>query len=218
MAEEKSAPKKEKPAKAAAPAGAPDAAATTPAEKKAKGLKAAADKAAAAEGSVPGLAGEAAPKAAAAPEKPVEMVGGVAKQPTAEDLLKEELGTIKVRKAKGSKNVTSGYANVLASFNNTIVSITDQKGQVIAWSSAGKCNFRGSRKSTAYAAQVVAQDAARNAMSHGLKDIQIRVSGPGLGRDSAIRALQAIGLEITSIVDVTPIPHNGCRPRKRRRV
>ena len=116
------------------------------------------------------------------------------------------------------KNVTSGFANVLASFNNTIVSITDPKGQVIAWSSAGKCNFRGSRKSTAYAAQIVAQDAARNAMSHGLKDVVIRVSGPGLGRDSAIRALQAIGLEITSIVDVTPIPHNGCRPRKRRRV
>ena len=159
-----------------------------------------------------------APAPAAAPEKPVELIGGVAKQPTAEDLLKEELGTIKVRKAKGSKNVTSGVVNVLASFNNTIVSITDHKGQVIAWSSAGKCNFRGSRKSTAYAAQVVAQDAARNAMSHGLKDVVIRVSGPGLGRDSAIRALQAIGLEITSIVDVTPIPHNGCRPRKRRRV
>jgi small subunit ribosomal protein S11 len=215
MAEEKSAPKKEKPAKAAPAAGAPDAAAATPAEKKAKGLKAAADKAAA-EGTIPGAVGETAPKPAS--DKPVEMIGGVAKQPTAEDLLKEELGTIKVRKAKGSKNVTSGYANVLASFNNTIVSITDQKGAVIAWSSAGKCNFRGSRKSTAYAAQVVAQDAARNAMSHGLKDIQIRVSGPGLGRDSAIRALQAIGLEITSIVDVTPIPHNGCRPRKRRRV
>ena len=218
MAEEKSAPKKEKPAKVAAADGAPDAVAATPAEKKAKGLKAAADAAAAAEGTAPGAAGQTAPKAAAPSDKPVEMIGGVAKQPTAEDLLKEELGTIKVRKAKGSKNVTSGYANVLASFNNTIVSITDQKGQVIAWSSAGKCNFRGSRKSTAYAAQVVAQDAARNAMSHGLKDIQIRVSGPGLGRDSAIRALQAIGLEITSIVDVTPIPHNGCRPRKRRRV
>jgi small subunit ribosomal protein S11 len=159
-----------------------------------------------------------APAAPAADAKPTEMVGGVAKQPTAEDLLKEELGTVKVRKAKGSKNVTSGFANVLASFNNTIVSITDAKGQVIAWSSAGKCNFRGSRKSTAYAAQIVAQDAARNAMSHGLKDVVIRVSGPGLGRDSAIRALQAIGLEITSIVDVTPIPHNGCRPRKRRRV
>ena len=219
MAEEKSAPKKEKHAKsaAAAPAAAaPDAAAATPAEKKAKGLKAAAAAAAAAEGTAPGAAG--APAAKPASDKPVELIGGVAKQPTAEDLLKEELGTIKVRKAKGSKNVVSGFANVLASFNNTIVSITDQKGQVIAWSSAGKCNFRGSRKSTAYAAQIVAQDAARNAMSHGLKDIVIRVSGPGLGRDSAIRALQAIGLEITSIVDVTPIPHNGCRPRKRRRV
>ena len=211
MAEEKSAPKKEKPAKPAAEGAAPAAAATAPAERTEKKPRAPKGDAPAGEGAAP--AG-----APAAPEKPVEMIGGVAKQPTAEDLLKEELGTIKVRKAKGSKNVTSGYANVLASFNNTIVSITDQKGAVIAWSSAGKCNFRGSRKSTAYAAQVVAQDAARNAMSHGLKDIQIRVSGPGLGRDSAIRALQAIGLAITSIVDVTPIPHNGCRPRKRRRV
>jgi len=213
MAEETSAPKKEKPSKAAA---APEGAAATPAEKKVKAPKAGADKASkpAAEGAAPAGA----PAAPAAETKPIEMIGGVAKQPTAEDLLKEELGTIKVRKAKGSKNVTSGVANVLASFNNTIVSITDHKGQVIAWSSAGKCNFRGSRKSTAYAAQIVAQDAARNAMSHGLKDVVIRVSGPGLGRDSAIRALQAIGLEITSIVDVTPIPHNGCRPRKRRRV
>ena len=204
MAEEKSAPKKEKAPKPAAGSEVKAPAA----EKAAKAPKA--PKAEGAEG--------AAPAAPAAPEKPVELIGGVAKQPTAEDLLKEELGTIKVRKAKGSKNVTSGFVNVLASFNNTIVSITDHKGQVIAWSSAGKCNFRGSRKSTAYAAQVVAQDAARNAMSHGLKDVVIRVSGPGLGRDSAIRALQAIGLEITSIVDVTPIPHNGCRPRKRRRV
>jgi small subunit ribosomal protein S11 len=216
MSEEKSAPKKEKPAKAAAAEGAPAAA---PAEKKAKAPKAAKP---AAEGAAPAAAPAAAAPAEgaapAAPAKPVEMVHGVARQPTAEELLKEEIGEIKVRKAKGSKHVTSGVANVLASFNNTIVSITDQKGQVIAWSSAGKCNFRGSRKSTAYAAQVVAQDAARNAMSHGLKDIVIRVSGPGLGRDSAIRALQAIGLEITSIVDVTPIPHNGCRPRKRRRV
>jgi small subunit ribosomal protein S11 len=196
MAEEKSAPKKEKAPKApkaGKPADAP-------------------------EGAVQAAAPAAAAAAPAADAKPTEMIGGVAKQPTAEDLLKEELGTVKVRKAKGSKNVTSGFANVLASFNNTIVSITDPKGQVIAWSSAGKCNFRGSRKSTAYAAQIVAQDAARNAMSHGLKDVVIRVSGPGLGRDSAIRALQAIGLEITSIVDVTPIPHNGCRPRKRRRV
>jgi small subunit ribosomal protein S11 len=208
MAEEKSAPKKEKPVKAAAAAGE---------AKPAKAPKA--PKAAAADGAAPAAEGAAvAAPAAPVAEKPVELIGGVARQPTAEELLKEEIGTIKVRKAKGSKNVTSGFANVLASFNNTIVSITDQKGAVIAWSSAGKCNFRGSRKSTAYAAQVVAQDAARNAMAHGLKDIVIRVSGPGLGRDSAIRALQAIGLEIVSIVDVTPIPHNGCRPRKRRRV
>ncbi len=211
MAEEKSAPKKEKPAKAAA-----EGAAAAPAEKKARAPKApAGDKAPAEKAAAPAAEGAPAP---AVEQKPVEMVHGVARQPTAEELLKEELGAIKVRKAKGSKNVTSGIANVLASFNNTIVSITDLKGAVIAWSTAGKCNFRGSRKSTAYAAQVVAQDAARNAMSHGLKDVVIRVSGPGLGRDSAIRALQAIGLEITSIVDVTPIPHNGCRPRKRRRV
>jgi len=212
MAEEKSAPKKDTSAKPAA-----EGTAAAPADKKARAPKAAADKAA-----KPGVEGAApAAPAAAAPageQKPVEMVHGVAKQPTAEELLREELGAIKVRKAKGSKHVTSGVANVLASFNNTIVSITDQKGAVIAWSSAGKCNFRGSRKSTAYAAQIVAQDAARNAMAHGLRDVVIRVSGPGLGRDSAIRALQAVGLEIVSIVDVTPIPHNGCRPRKRRRV
>jgi len=223
MAEEKSAPKKEKPAKPATEGAAPAAAAATAAapaaagEKKGKGPKG--EKGGKPEGAAaPAGAPGAAPAAPAGEQKPVEMVHGVAKQPTAEDLLKEELGAVKVRKAKGSKNVVSGVANVLASFNNTIVSITDQKGAVIAWSSAGKCNFRGSRKSTAYAAQVVAQDAARNAMAHGLKDIVIRVSGPGLGRDSAIRALQAIGLEIVSIVDVTPIPHNGCRPRKRRRV
>ena len=205
MAEEKSAPKKA-PKKDAVPAaaGAETPVAAAAAEKPARAPKA---KKEGAEGAAPAPA-----------EKPVELVGGVAKQPTAEDLLKEEIGAIKVRKAKGSKNVTSGVVNVLASFNNTIVSITDAKGQVIAWSSAGKCNFRGSRKSTAYAAQVVAQDAARNAMSHGLKDVVIKLSGPGLGRDSAVRALQAIGLEISSIIDVTPIPHNGCRPRKRRRV
>ena len=225
MAEEKSAPKKEKPAKPAAEGAAPAAGAPAAGEKKAKGPKGEKAGKPAAEGAAPAAAGapgaapaEGAPKGPAGEQKPVEMVHGVAKQPTAEDLLKEELGAVKVRKAKGSKNVVSGVANVLASFNNTIVSITDQKGAVISWSSAGKCNFRGSRKSTAYAAQVVAQDAARNAMAHGLKDVQIRVSGPGLGRDSAIRALQAIGLEITAIVDVTPIPHNGCRPRKRRRV
>lgn len=160
-----------------------------------------------------------APAGEAAEAKPAE-AGAEARAaaPTAQDLLKEEVGAIKIRKAKGSKNITSAVANVLATFNNTVVAITDPKGNVISWSSAGKCNFRGSRKSTAYAAQVVAQDAARNAMAHGVKEIVIRVRGPGLGRDSAIRALQAIGLEVTSIVDVTPVPHNGCRPRKRRRV
>lgn len=209
MSEEKSAPKKEKAPKKEAAAGA----AAPAAEKPAKAPKAPKADKPAAEGAAP-----AAVAAPAEPAKPVELVGGVPKAPSAEDLLKEELGTIKVRKAKGSKNVTSGIANVTATFNNTIVSITDAKGNVISWSSAGKCNFRGSRKSTAYAAQVVAQDAARNAMAHGLKEVQIRVSGPGLGRDSAIRGLQAIGLEISSIIDVTPVPHNGCRPRKRRRV
>ena len=207
MSEEKSAPKKEKaPKKDAAAAAVPAA------EKPAKAAKAPKAEKPAAEGAAP------APAAPVEPAKPVELVGGVPKAPSAEDLLKEELGAIKVRKAKGSKNVTSGIANVSATFNNTIVSITDAKGNVISWSSAGKCNFRGSRKSTAYAAQVVAQDAARNAMAHGLKEVQIRVSGPGLGRDSAIRGLQAIGLEISSIIDVTPVPHNVCRPRKRRRV
>ena len=229
MAEDKStpAPKKEKaPKKEAAPASAEAAAKAEATDKKPAKDKAPKAPAAGESGRPAGEKGakkdapaaEGAAPAAAPADKPVEMIGGVAKQPTAEDLLKEELGAIKVRKAKGSKNVTSGLANVLASFNNTIVSITDLKGKVIAWSSAGKCNFRGSRKSTAYAAQIVAQDAARNAMAHGLKDVQIRVCGPGLGRDRAIRALQAIGLEITSIIDVTPIPHNGCRPRKRRRV
>jgi small subunit ribosomal protein S11 len=149
---------------------------------------------------------------------PAEAVVEAPKAVTGAELLKDEITPIKVRKAKGSKNITSGVAHVNASFNNTIVSITDPKGNVISWASAGKCNFRGSRKSTAYAAQIVAQEAARNAMSHGLKDIVIHVSGPGLGRDSAVRALQAVGLEVTSIIDVTPIPHNGCRPRKRRRV
>ncbi len=124
----------------------------------------------------------------------------------------------KVVKAKGSKNVTQGIAHVLATFNNTIVSITDQRGAVLGASSAGKVGFKGSRKSTAYAAQLVAQDAARQAMGHGLKEVEVRVKGPGSGRESAIRALQAIGLEITVIKDVTPVPHNGCRPPKARRV
>jgi small subunit ribosomal protein S11 len=124
----------------------------------------------------------------------------------------------KIVKAKGSKNVHSGIAHVLSTFNNTIVTITDTNGNVIGWSSAGKVGFKGSRKSTAYAAQMVAQDASRQAMGHGLKEVEVLVKGPGAGRESAVRALQAIGLDLTVIRDVTPVPHNGCRPPKQRRV
>jgi len=139
--------------------------------------------------------------------------------PSAQELLtSDDPSPQKVVKAKKSKNVHSGIATILATFNNTHVSLTDKQGNIIAWSTAGKTGFRGSRKSTSYAAQKVAQDAARKAMAHGLKEIEVRVKGPGSGRESAIRALQAVGLEITSIRDVTPIPHNGCRPKKRRRV
>jgi small subunit ribosomal protein S11 len=124
----------------------------------------------------------------------------------------------KIVKAKGSKNVHTGIAHVLSTFNNTIVTITDLNGNVIGWSSAGKVGFKGSRKSTAYAAQMVAQDASRQAMGHGLKEVEVLVRGPGAGRESAVRALQAIGLDLTLIRDVTPVPHNGCRPPKQRRV
>ena len=138
--------------------------------------------------------------------------------PTAAELLEEQRGPQKIIKAKGSKNIHTGIAHILATFNNTIVTITDLQGNVISWSSAGRVGFKGSRKSTAFAAQQVAQDAARQAMAHGLREVEVRVKGPGAGRESAIRALQAIGLEITAIKDVTPVPHNGCRPRKKRRV
>src|ERR1700693_5154542 len=125
--------------------------------------------------------------------------------------LSAEVEKPKVVKAKGSKNVHSGIAHVMATFNNTIVTITDMKGNVIGWSSAGKVGFKGSRKSTAYAAQMVAQDASRQAMGHGLKEVEVLVRGPGAGRESAVRALQAVGLDLTVIRDVTPVPHNGCR-------
>lgn len=138
--------------------------------------------------------------------------------PTAQALLGETTEKPKIIRAKGSKNVHAGIAHIRASFNNTIVSITDMRGSVIGWSSAGKVGFRGSRKSTAYAASQVAQDACRQAMGHGLREVEVRVKGPGAGRESAIRAIQAIGLEITVIRDVTPVPHNGCRPPKQRRV
>jgi small subunit ribosomal protein S11 len=137
---------------------------------------------------------------------------------TAADVLSEGEASKKVIKAKHSKNVIQGVAHILATFNNTVVSITDLRGRVIGWSSAGRVGFKGSRKSTAYAAQLVAQDAARQSMAHGLREIEVWVKGPGSGREAAIRALQAIGLDITVIKDVTPIPHNGCRPPKRRRV
>ena len=166
-----------------------------------------------------------APKAEAKPEakeeaKPEEEEDpSNIEAPSAKELLtSDDPAPTKVVKAKKSKNVHSGVATILATFNNTHVSLTDKQGNLIAWSTAGKTGFRGSRKSTSYAAQKVAQDAARRAMSHGLKEVEVRVKGPGSGRESAIRALQAVGLEITSIRDVTPIPHNGCRPKKRRRV
>jgi small subunit ribosomal protein S11 len=157
--------------------------------------------------------------AAAADAAKAEPTGPVAASaPTAAELLGEDVNAKKIIKAKHAKNISTGIANILATFNNTQVTITDMHGNLIGWSAAGRVGFKGSRKSTAYAAQMVAQDAARQAMSHGLREVEIRVKGPGSGRESAIRALQAIGLEISSIKDVTPVPHNGCRPRKKRRV
>jgi small subunit ribosomal protein S11 len=194
------APETPAPAAAAPAAGAPAAAAPAAeakpkAAKKAAGPKKSKDAAAAAPG---------APAAAAAPDVSLDLNAGI--EP------------IKVIKAKGSKNVAVGIAHILATFNNTAVTITDQRGNVIGWSSAGKVGFKGSRKSTAYAAQMVAQDACRQAMGHGLREVEVRVKGPGAGRESAIRAIQAVGLEISIIKDVTPVPHNGCRPPKARRV
>jgi len=122
------------------------------------------------------------------------------------------------RKTKGSRVVSSGVAHIKATFNNTIISIADAHGGVISWCSAGRAGFKGSRKSTAFAATVVAQDAARQAMSRGMHEIEVRVQGAGAGRESAVRGLQSAGLSILMIKDVTPIPHNGCRARKRRRV
>ncbi len=211
---EKTAPKKEKEAKpeaaaaekpAARPAGEKPAAAR---DKTAKKATPTAEAPAGAEAPT-----AEAPKPAGAPGTPV-----AGSAPSAAELLGEDAAAKKIIKAKHAKNIISGVANILATFNNTLVSITDAHGNLIGWSSAGRVGFKGSRKSTAYAAQQVAQDAARQAMSHGMKEVEIRVKGPGSGRESAIRAIQAIGLEITTIKDVTPVPHNGCRPRKKRRV
>lgn len=210
----KPAPKKE---------GKPEGAAEKPAGKPAGEAPAKAPRKAAAPGAAAGApaAEGAAPAAPAEAGKPAEGAAGApptVAAPTAAELLADDMAGKKIVKAKGAKNIISGVANILATFNNTQVSITDMQGHVIGWSTAGRVGFKGSRKSTAYAAQQVAQDAARQAMAHGMKEIEVRVKGPGSGRESAIRALQAIGLEITTIKDVTPVPHNGCRPRKKRRV
>lgn len=125
--------------------------------------------------------------------------------------------TKKVRK-KERKNISSGIAHVSATFNNTMITIADAQGNTIAWSSAGTMGFKGSRKSTPYAAQMAAEDAGKKAIDHGMKTLEVQVCGPGSGRESALRALQAVGFNVTVIRDVTPIPHNGCRPPKRRRV
>ena len=219
MAEEpkkKAAPKKE-----AKPEGKPEAAAAK-SESKAAAKPAGEAHPAKRPRKAPAPPAEGAAPAAEAP-KPAEGVAPAAPvaavaAPTAAELLADDMAGKKIVKAKGAKNIISGVANILATFNNTLVSITDMQGHVIGWSSAGRVGFKGSRKSTAYAAQQVAQDAARQAMSHGMREVEVRVKGPGSGRESAIRAFQAIGLEITVIKDVTPVPHNGCRPRKKRRV
>ena len=131
---------------------------------------------------------------------------------------KTNAGAKKVTRRKDRKNIEKGAAHIHSSFNNTIVTITDVAGNSVSWSSAGTLGFKGSRKSTPYAAQMAAEDAAKKATEHGLKSVEVYVKGPGSGRESAIRALQSAGLEISMIKDVTPIPHNGCRPPKRRRV
>jgi len=180
------------------------------------------------ETNTPAPEAEAAPVAAATPAAPAAPAAPQAeevapkKDDKKRDIFAEIAGAeetqIKVHKAKGSKNISRGIVHVTATFNNTIVSVTDSSGNTLGWSSAGKMGFKGSRKSTAYAAQVVSQDACRQAMGHGLKEAEVRVKGPGSGRESAVRAVQALGIELLSIKDVTPIPHNGCRPKKARRV
>jgi small subunit ribosomal protein S11 len=209
--ERQPAAKKEAPKAEAAKEEAPKAEAAKKEAPKAEAAKEEAPKAEAA-------AKRPAAKKTAKPKKEQPAPAPAAAAPESLSLSTEEVDKPKIVKAKGSKNVHSGVAHVLATFNNTIVTITDLKGNVIGWSSAGKVGFKGSRKSTAYAAQMVAQDASRQAMGHGLKEVEVLVKGPGAGRESAVRALQAIGLDLTVIRDVTPVPHNGCRPPKQRRV
>jgi small subunit ribosomal protein S11 len=188
-----------------------------------------------AEEATPVVAEEAAPVATKEAAAPAKAKDDVAKEKKAEPAKEEAAGDNKpklataaelladakvepVKRRKGSKNVPFGIAFVKTTFNNTIVSITDMRGGVVSWSSAGRCNFKGSRKSTAFAATTVAQEAARGAIGHGMTEVEVRVQGPGAGRESAVRAIQSAGLAITCIKDTTAIPHNGCRPPKRRRV
>src|SRR5688572_30786988 len=166
----------------------------------------------------PEKAAKAAPAEGKAPAGDAPAAPAVPVAPTAAELLGEDPNAKKIVKAKHAKNIAIGIAHILATFNNTQVAITDMHGNLLGWSTAGRVGFKGSRKSTAFAAQQVAQDAARQAMAHGMREVEVRVKGPGSGRESAIRALQAIGLEISVIKDCTPVPHNGCRPRKKRRV
>jgi small subunit ribosomal protein S11 len=168
------------------------------------------------------VAPEAAPAPAPAPVAAAEKPAEPAKPQTINDVFLSLDGGAaeapKVVRAKGSKNVSKGIVHVVATFNNTLVTISDERGNVIGWSSSGKMGFRGSRKGTAYAAQVVSQDACRQAMGHGLREVEVRLRGAGSGREAAVRAVQAMGVEVTAIKDVTPMPHNGCRPPKARRV
>ena len=204
----------------AAPQAAPAAPETTaPAAEAAAATPAPAADAPAASGDKPAPAAPGTAPAAAG-EKPAPTGGA---KSVSQDIWLEiggedPAGEKKVIKAKGSKNVHTGIVFVQSTFNNTMVTVTDQVGNVLSWSSSGKMGFRGSRKGTAYAAQVVAQDACRKAMGHGLKEVEVRLRGPGSGRESAVRALQALGIDVLMIRDVTPTPHNGCRPPKARRV
>ena len=189
---------------------APEGAAASAAKESSK--RARAPKAKAADKKVP----EGAQKSENKPEVPQ---AEKAEKETAESLLKEGFEeNLKIKRAKGSKNVTTGVCHIAATFNNTKVVFSDVKGNVLSWSSAGRCGFKGSRKSTAYAGQVATTEAAKVAMGHGLRDVSVEVKGPGMGRDAAIRTLQTVGLSVSAIKDVTPIPHGGCRPKKRRRV
>jgi small subunit ribosomal protein S11 len=203
---------------AKAPKKAPAEGAPAKAEKAEKAEKAPKAVAPAGASGAPAPAAGGVPTAAPAAKSAEPAVPVAGSAPTAAELLADDQAGKKIVKAKGSKNIAIGVAHILATFNNTQVVITDMQGNTIGWSSAGKVGFKGSRKSTAFAAQQVAQDAARQAMAHGMREVEVQVKGPGSGRESAIRALQAIGLEISVIRDVTPVPHNGCRPRKKRRV